>query len=31
MADMADVQQVIELLVAFAESVKPGEEFGIRL
>jgi endoglucanase len=31
MADMADVQQVIELLVAFAESVKAGEEFGIRL
>jgi len=31
MADMADVQQVIELLVAFAESVKVGEEFGIRL
>jgi endoglucanase len=31
MADMADVQQVIELLVAFAESVKVGEEFGIKL
>lgn len=31
MCDLHDVKQVIALLVAFAESVKPGDEFGHRL
>ncbi|MBX7210352.1 MAG: M20/M25/M40 family metallo-hydrolase [Verrucomicrobiaceae bacterium] len=31
MCDLADVERVIALLAAFVESVKPGEEFGLRL
>ena len=31
MADMQDVQQVIDLLVAFAESVRASDHFGVRL
>lgn len=31
MCDLADVEQVIDLLAAFVESVKAGEEFGLRL
>jgi endoglucanase len=31
MADMQDVQQIIDLLVAFAESVRASDHFGVRL
>lgn len=31
MCDLADVEQVISLLTAFVESVKPGDEFGLSL
>ena len=31
MCDLADVEQVIDVLTAFVESVKPGDEFGLRL
>ena len=31
MCDLADVEQVIDVLTAFVESVKPRDEFGLKL
>jgi putative aminopeptidase FrvX len=31
MADLADVEAIIELLVAFAHSVKPNDRFAVKV